>query len=502
LNSPSNDRVSHRTVAGAGVLIASRLGTRCIDLATLFVLGRLLSPSDFGIVAVAMSIMTIVETVMDLPVMQALIRLPALTNAHYNTAFTLGLLRGLTIALILIAASWPVSLIYGDHRLIALLCSLWLAPAARSAGSPLLVNYLKKFDFRPILIFELSGKCVAFLLSAGLAWKTGSYWSIVAGTIAAPLTAAGVSYIINPYLPRLSLREWRDFAGFLGWSTASQATGALNWQLDQLTLARFVSSLDLGRFSMAANLALLPTQVIVTQILAPLMVAFSMIRQDTRRLATAYQNSAATVVAVGIPTMVGLCVIARPLIELVLGDQWLAAVPSLRWLSLAVIPSFFVAPLGPLAMALNRTKMLFVLAAIEFSFKLPLLVIAAMYYGIEGVLVVRVASAILVAGSSMFVVHRLINLPISAQLLSAWRPIVSAIIMILAIVPFEGWLNSMQNVLPRILGLGLVVGVGALVYSGSVYLLWRMANSPDGPESKLADLLGTYSRKVMLRLGR
>jgi PST family polysaccharide transporter len=494
--------VSHRTVAGAGVLIASRLGTRSIDLATLFVLGRLLSPADFGIVAIAMSVLTIVETIMDVPVMQALIRLPALTNAHYNTAFTLGLLRGLTIALILIAAAWPVALIYGDHRLTGLLCALWIAPAARSAGSPLIVNNFKNLDFRPVLIFDFSGKCVAFLLSAGLAWKTGSYWSIVAGTLAAPLTAAGLSYIINPYLPRLSLRKWRDFAGFLGWSTASQATGALNWQLDQLTLARFVSPLDLGRFSMAANLALLPTQVIVTQILGPLMVAFSMIREDTRRLASAYQSSAATVVAAGIPTMVGLCILAEPLIQLVLGEQWLQAVHSLRWLSLAVIPSFFVAPLGPLAMALNRTKLLFVLAAVEFAFKLPLLLIAASYYGIDGVLAVRLATAILVAGCSMFVIRELIGLSIGAQLLSAWRPTLSVIVMALAIAPFEVWLTGMQGVLPRVFGLGIVVGLGAVVYSGSIFLLWRMADCPDGFESKVADLLGTFSRRIMLKLGR
>jgi O-antigen/teichoic acid export membrane protein len=490
--------VSHRTVAGAGLLVASRLGTRCIDLATLFVLGRLLTPADFGIVAIAMSIMTVVETIMDLPVFQALVRLPELTDAHCDTAFTLGLMRGLTIALILIAAAWPVALIYGDHRLIGLLCTLWIAPAARSSGSPLLVHYFKKLDFRPILVFDLSGKCVAFLFSAGLAWKTGSYWSIVAGTLAAPVTAAGISYIINPYVPRLSLRKWRDFAGFVGWSTASQATGALNWQLDQLTLGRFVSSFDLGRFAMAANLALLPNQVIVTQVLSPLLVAFTIIRQDMRRLAAAYLNSAATVVAVGIPTMVGLSIIAEPLIRLVLGDQWIQAVTSLRWLSLAVIPSFFVAPLGPLVMALNRTKMLFIISAVEFAFKLPVLLIAAQYYGIEGVLAVRMATAILVAGCSMFVVRELIGLSIGAQLLNAWRPTVSVLMMALAIAPFEGWLNGMQGAAIRVFGLALVVGLGAVVYAGSVFLLWRMANCPHGFESKIAEILGKYSRRPML----
>src|ERR1700721_1806223 len=76
------DRVSHRTAAGATVLIVSRLIARCIDLATLLVLGRLLSPADFGLVAIAMSIIMIVEAILELPVGQALVRLPVLTKAH------------------------------------------------------------------------------------------------------------------------------------------------------------------------------------------------------------------------------------------------------------------------------------------------------------------------------------------------------------------------------------------------------------------------------------
>ena len=445
----SSGGVSGRTAAGATLMIATRLITRCIDLATLIVLGRLLSPADFGLVAIAMSVVLIAEGVSELPVLQALIRLPALNKAHYDTGFTLGILRGAGLALTLCALAWPLAQLYGDHRLIGLLCTLWIAPAGRSLGSPLFAEYFRKLDFRPVVAIEVTGKLLAFLASVSLAWWTASYWSIVAGTIVAPISMATISHFVAPYRPRLSLGEWREFAGFLGWTTASQLVNAVNYQMDQLILARFVSPLELGRFSMATNLANLPTQVIVAQVVSPFMVAFSLIREDTRRLAAAYQSSAVTMAAIGIPAMVGLSMIAEPGVRLILGRQWLEAADSLRWLSIAAIPYFFVPALGPLSMALNRTRIFLRLSSIEFCIKVPLILIAAIYYGVPGVVALRLTMALIVAGCSMFAVRELTGLPIRAQLLSPWRPVLSGILMALAIWPLQSWLAGMQSILSR-----------------------------------------------------
>ncbi len=497
----SSDGVSGRTAAGATLMIASRLITRCIDLATLAVLGRLLSPADFGLVAIAMSVLVIVEGVSELPVLQALVRLPALEKAHYDTGFTLAILRGTGLALTLCALAWPLARLYGDHRLIGLLCTLWIAPAARSLGSPIFAEFFRKLDFRPVLAIDITGKSLAFLASVSLAWWTGSYWSIAAGTIAAPVSMALLSHLVAPYRLRLSLVEWREFASFLGWSTASQQVNAVNFQMDQLTLARFISPLELGRFSMATNLANLPTQVVVAQVVGPLMVAFSLIREDARRLAAAYQSSAVTMVAVGIPAMVGLSMVAEPGVRLILGEQWLQSVDSLRWLSIAAIPYFFVSALGPLSMALNRTKIFLRLSTIEFFIKLPLILFAAIYYGVSGVIVVRLVTALAMMGCSMFAVRELTGLPVGVQLLSPWRPILSGTLMAMSIWPCQNWLAGMQGFLSLTLGLTAMVSLGAAVYFGSLFLLWYLADRPDGFEAKAANLLSIYSNKIMLQLG-
>lgn len=502
MSSGSTDGVSGRAAAGATLMIASRLITRGIDFAALVALGRLLSPADFGLVAVAMSVMFVVEAVSEIPMLPALVRLPVLNKAHYDTAFTIAILRAVSLGVVLSALAWPLARLYGDDRLALLLCTLWLAPAGRSLGSPAFVEFLKRFDFRPVLAIEITGKLLAGLASVSLAWWTASYWSISVGTILAPTSMAAMSYFFAPYHPKLSLTEWRGFSSFFGWTTASQLLNAINAQLDQLILARFVEAKELGRFSMANNLANLPTQIVIAQVVTPFVAAFSHIRGDKERLAAAYQTSATSMVAIGFPAMVGLSMISEPAIRLVLGQQWLEAAPILRWLCLAAIPYFFVSALGPLTLALSRTKIFVQLSAVELFLRFPLLLGAVVWFGIAGAVAVRLALAVIMAICSMVAVRKLIRVSVVSQLVSPWRPIVSGLVMALTIGLSEGWLSALDGPALLALGLTVVVGLAAGVYSATLFLLWHISGRPQGLEEKVAALIIRYSRKLTMQPGQ
>jgi len=203
--------------------MVSRLVTRGIDSVTLVALGRLLSPADFGLVAIAMSVMLIAEAVMELPVGLALTSMPRRLNEHYDTAFTLQLIRSGILVAVLVVLSIPLSMIYNDQRVGWLLCALSVAPATRGMYSPLIVEYALKLDYRPHLFLEISGKLVALLVSVVSAWWSRSYWAIAAGMIANPVTVVAMTYFVAPYLPTLTVSKWRDFSNYLRWSTATQA---------------------------------------------------------------------------------------------------------------------------------------------------------------------------------------------------------------------------------------------------------------------------------------
>jgi PST family polysaccharide transporter len=493
---PEAPSIKSRTAAGATLMIASRLTTRCIDLVALVILARLLSPEDFGLVAIAMSVIMIVEAIMELPLGYALLALPTRTKSHYDTVFTLQLLRGFGLAVILLSSSWPLSQIYSDYRLIWLVCALGIAPASRGLCSPRIIEFSMNFDFLPNLVVEVVGKLVALALSVSCAWLTRSYWSLAIGTIASPVTMLVMSYIYAPYRPAISLRKWYDFAGYVGWSTFGQTLRALVWQMDSLILGRFVNRLELGAFSMAANLAALPGQVFVDQMMNPLLVAFSSVREDPRRLTTAYQKSANSIVALGLPIMVGMSINAEPILRLAFGEKWLAAAPILGWLSWAAIPSFFTGPFVALAISLERPRIITRLVVIEFVIRFPLMLIAILHYGIAGAVAARLLTALAIAGCAMLSVRELISLRVRDQLLGPWRPTMSAVIMAVMIVPLEASSGALSEYSQLVLRLAIIVGVGAAAYASSMFLMWRLIGRPDGLESQIASLLVSGVQKI------
>jgi PST family polysaccharide transporter len=132
--------VGSRAAKGAMMLVVSRLVSRLFDFGALLVLARLLTPQDFGLVAIAMSLMQVVEAVFELPVAQVVVRAHNPEPAMLDTAFTLSLLRGLVLAVVLGALSWPAA-VFRQPALVPLICVLSLSPFMRGMMSPGLAYY-------------------------------------------------------------------------------------------------------------------------------------------------------------------------------------------------------------------------------------------------------------------------------------------------------------------------------------------------------------------------
>lgn len=485
-----------RTTVSAAWLVMARLLTKAIDFLALLVLARLLSPTQFGVVAVAMTLIYIVEAVLELPISQVLIRLK-IKQSHLDTAFTLGVMRGLALTVILVAVAWPFSRIYDDPRLTQIIAILSLAPAMRALVSPRMAVYAQALNYKRDFAIELSAKAIAFVLSISAAMILRDYRALIIGTLATPATMVVLSYILAPYRPRLSLAEWPEFSQFVGWATASQVLAALNWQCDRLVLGRYVSRARLGEFSLANDLSYLPEQAIIKPIMRPLISAFSLIGDDRQRLDAAYEKTSTTILAIGAPMMIGLSLLARPTVELALGDKWLAAIPILQWLSLTLIPALFIAPLSSLAMSLGRPKIALQQTAAEAIIKLPMVFAGAYWFGVSGVIAARAVSAILTALVSLHFVRGLIGTPVTRQLLSAWRVVISGLILAALLLLLRPLVSSPNEILLA-LQLAIVAGIGMVGYLAAMGVCWHVAGRPGGLETAAFERL----QVVTLRFAR
>lgn len=479
--------------AGAGMLtIGSRLAAKLIDLVMLIFLARFLHPSDFGLVAIAMAAVFVVEALFELPTAAALIRVPEITSDLLNTAFTLSLLRGLVIAVMLLAVSAPLAAFNNDWRLVSLLAVLSLAPTLRGLCSPRVIEYTRKLDFRPDVLIELSGKIAALIFSGAIAFSTRSYWAIAAASVTAPLVGTIISYFISPMRPRLTLSKWQEFSNLIGWNFVSQFCSALNWQIDRLMLPRFTTGPAFGHYAMGKQLSEIPIQAFVAPLTRPTMAALA---SSGESVTSRYIQISQALSLVLFPVL-GFCIIWPEIILRVgLGEQWLSASEWLRWVTAAALISVPTMLLAPLAMAKNQTRWLAIRTGVELLVRVPLVWLGAVHYGIPG----AIGGSAIANAFSTFValvaVRRLIGSSFRSQLAILCRPIFAMVPATAFLLIAEASLIDTTTLIHQIAFLVPCVIFYFLIYSLSGFLCWFFAGKPPGLENLIMQKIWKIRRK-------
>lgn len=472
--------------ASAGIwTVGGKLASKLIDFVALLIFSRLLEPKDFGLVAIAMVIVQIVEMILEVPLVAAVGKFENLTKDVIDTAFTVGVLRAVAISIIMMLVSFPASLFYSDHRLMGLLLVLSLAPAMRGLLSPALLSFSLRMDFRRDSALDVAGKAVALVVGTTIAVLFHSYWALVAATVSVTFTMMVLSYIICPYRPTVSLKEWHLFKSLLGWNSFSQLMQAVNWQVDRIILPKFIPVSDFGQFSNGANLASIPAQAILQPIGRPLFVALAA-KNTGEELVSAYEKSIYAIFAMTAPVLVLMAMLSDEIIRLLLGPNWAGAAPVLQVLALSSAVALTVVAMPSLALAQGRPGLVSGKTAIELSVKVPSILILVPLYGVTGALAAQFISTLAMVAASMFAVQKLIDVNPLKQARALTRPLAALAVMAVVVMALKylvGPIGTGWEVL--VLHLVMFVAIGAAAYGALLFGLWGLSGRPSGLEAIL-----------------
>jgi O-antigen/teichoic acid export membrane protein len=473
--------ISHKTASASIWTLGGKFSARLLDFISLLILARVLSPEDFGLVAIATSVLVIVEAVLDMPLVQALVRQKSPSPEMIATAFTLGVLRSLAIILAMIAIAWPLAAVYNDQRLFALVSVLSLGPALRSIVSPGMVIFMQQLDFRRDFLLDIIARATTLVAAVSISLSTGSYWGLALGTVSGQLVATMLSYVFAPMRPAFVLSEWKRFQDMVGWNTLSQILDSINWQLDRLLLPRFTGIATFGSFSVADNIASIPHQTFVGPLMRPLMAGFKDVSDDKRRVAFLKAISAATLVAA--PVLLTMVVLAEPIVRVVVGERWLSSAPILQFLCIVSLIGLPSTILPPLVMVLDKTRYVALRMGLEFAIRVPVTVFGIIYYGVPGAIAGRMTAVTIAHVASLFVARHLIQAPMMAQLKAFLRPLSASLPMVLFLYLTQPYLAALPIGFNLVLGLAICIGIGLALFWTCALLSWWVAGKPDGLES-------------------
>lgn len=296
------------------------------------ILARLLSPSDYGLLAMIAVFNAIAFAFLDSGFGNALIRKPDLTEDDNTTAFFFNLVAGVVLfGIIWLIAPW-VSAFY-DKPI--------LTPLLRAEGSLLIVSSFKIVQNTQLTrALNFKAKMIIRVVSNILGGSSGiisaycglGVWALVVMHVADAIISLILLWIISPWRPRGRWNK-QSFNYLWGYGSKLLASGLLDTiygNIYPIIIGKFYSAADLGQYSRAQGYAAMPSQSLTGVIQQVTFPVLSQIQDDDQRLAGSYRRMLRFTVFIVFPIMIGMAVLAHPLVIALVTDKWAQCVPYLQ----------------------------------------------------------------------------------------------------------------------------------------------------------------------------
>jgi O-antigen/teichoic acid export membrane protein len=468
-------------------MIAGRWGMRAIGLASTVILARLLAPDDFGVIAIALIIVGLLETIAYAGVDLALMRPGADTREHYDTAWTIQLIQGALIAgVLLLIAPW-VAPFFSEARATAVIQVIALRPLIIGCQNIGTVAFRKELDFAKDFRFGLYTKLLNFTIVVGMAFWLRNYWALVAGMTTSSLIEVILSYVMHPYRPRLCLRRWREIWGFSQWLIISRAGAFLNRKVDEMVVGRLLGTSAMGGYHVANELATMPNSELVMPLRRAMFPTLAKVSENPAELERLFRLSFSAITAMCFSVGFGLMSVAPELVPIVLGDKWTSAVAAMRWLAVHAAFSSLILTLEMPLWVTGRTRLTATQTWLDLSLLIPTAYFAVTAYGVEGAAIARLTVSLVVLPVMVHFVASACRISALKLYGDLWRPLLAGLTMsaVLSLLT-----PDVIGSMPLTLALKILVGVA--LYPATLLLLWLLAGRPWGVEREAAKALSAF----------
>lgn len=476
-----------RVYRNGAIAVVIAWSMRAIGLVSVFVLARTLTPADFGIVALAMATLAMVDMFSALGLKQALLRVREPDPSHYNTVWTIQLLV-LTFLAFVVAALGPVmAWFYSEPALTWVIIALATRFVFFGLANIGIVEFDRNLELERDLKFRLTVRLSTFVVTLSAAFLLRNYWALVIGGVFQGAIHCVASYFVHPFRPRFSLQRKAEMLSVSLWMFLTSAAQTVQSEMERIVVGRISSLGTLGYYSVSKGLSSIFTDEVAT---ALNRVTFVTTANSGKRLGEApdrLQSMLGTYALIAAPLGLGLAATAPNTVYVLLGEQWGQAIPFLQLIApaaaLYAVSKLVISSLQ----ASGKAKLAAKLALASAGTALATIALIVIMQGgaldvATGILVTN--GLALAAGIIVLTMTEKINA--AATLLATARPFLAALIM-LAVVS-----QGIDATEPSIVMLAAQVIAGAVLYLTALIAIWLSCGKPDGAEAASLNLLKSW----------
>ena len=241
-------------IKGSMWMIAMRWAIRSIGLVSTAILARLLTPADFGLIAMAMLFIGLLEVFSSFGVDLALIRDHKANREHYDTAWTFKLIQGVALAVIMVFAAPYLALYFHETKVVNVIRVLAVATLVSGFQNIGIVAFRKELDFASEFKYMVYVKLISFIVTIIFAFYFKNYWALVLGVLASKFANVILSFVMHPFRPKVSLKKAGVLWHFSKWMVVLDFGVFITGKIDEILIGGMKSTVDLGFYNVGSDL--------------------------------------------------------------------------------------------------------------------------------------------------------------------------------------------------------------------------------------------------------
>jgi O-antigen/teichoic acid export membrane protein len=462
-----------KTVKGVTWTVASQAARLLINLVVVVILARLLSPKDFGLIAMVAVFSNFFFILNDLGIPSAIIQKKDVTEEDLSSAFWVNLFEGLIITGLFLILAPVIASFYSASILKPIVMVMSLLFTISSLGMIQSALFSKKMDFKTLSIVEIVSAALGGGVAITLAATGFGVWSIVFQSLTSTLVMAVLLFSLSEWRPRLILR-WQPTRRLLGFGLPLMGFNFVNYfnrNLDNLLIGKYLGAKQLGYYDVAYKSLLFPMQNVSSVIGRVMFPALSRLEEDKARVRMAYIRATQYIALITFPLMAGLAVLAPQLVRVSLGPKWEKAIFLIQVLALIGGLQSLYTTIGWIYLSQGRTGVLFmygVVIAVAYTGSF----IAGLHWNVEGVAVAYAIAFVLLLYPSFAI-------PFSFIDMKFWHYAKQFETIVLGTIAMASLMIGLRLLFEKVFRIGdlsiliIVIVAGAISYLGLMMLIDR-----------------------------
>lgn len=484
---------AYRDVARAVIwTIASRWGIRIIGVFSTMIMARLLTPEDFGIVAIVALVTGLIDNFSRLGISMLVIREQDTSREFHDTAWTMQILQSIFIAAVLVLLAPAIEAYFSEPRVVPVVYLVALTALTAAPVNIGMVLVRKELDFAKDFRFEIYKRLITLAATIPLAVLWRNYWAIAVGQFIAQLVSVAQSFAMHPYRPRLSLVRAKDYLRFARSVIPYNAAFFLTGKADVFVVGGISNSTGLGMYNVAADLSSTFTREVVGTIGRGLLPNYAKLTASHERLVEVFLTVLGVTAILAMALGLGLAAVASDFVLVLLGEQWEDAAPIVFWLSIyGTIVCVLETLGGHILIVKGMERLSAVLMLCRLGFLIPFIVIASIQGTLNAVAAACACSAAFALPIYCYFLCRSLEIRFRQIYSVLWRPSLSAAAMLAVLSHIPNWFDN------AVILLTVKVAMGVFIYAGLLTGLWFIAGRPPGPEQLLCGYM--FSKRMKQR---